>query len=423
MQRRYWGWAITLCAVAAASLAVATLATASQGEPPAARESANDSLFVERFASYRDGKYDPLTVPADWFHPTETIVGATRTPTPSPLAPATDVRVAATALRAASAYAEQQHSTALLVYHDGSLVHEQYWGGDGRESVFNPQSMSKSLLGMMVGIGIRDGHISSVDDRVDRYIEEWRGDERGAITIGQLLQMSGGLGQISSSYEVTIDNPGVKQHFGEDFVSPILELPLTHRPGTHWEYNNNESNLLGVVLQRASGRRYGEYVSTRLWRPLGLSDAALYLDSENGTPMFSCCVLSRPLDWLKLGVLFMNRGAWEARQLVPAEWIDAMSTPAATNGGYGYQVWLGDHAVANSRPQPTYNNQPYSSEPFADTQTIVFRGFGYQRVWIMPTSKLVIVRAGRAWPPDWDNAAIPNTIYRGIDDSLGSVGE
>ena len=421
MQRRHLGGLATLCAVAA--IATISLPRVSAGAPPVDQPTADGSLFTERFDSYRAGSYDPLTVPPDWFFPTEAIVGASRHPTPKPLAPTPNTRISSTALRAASAYAAQQDSAALLIYHDGALAFEKYWGGTGRESAFNPQSMSKSLLGMMIGIGIKDGHIESVDDRVDRYVDEWRDDERGAITIGQLLQMSGGLGQISTSYDVTIDNPGVKQHFGDDFVAPILELPLTHQPGTHWEYNNNESNLLGVILERASGRRYSEYLSASLWRPLGLSDAALYMDSENGSPMFSCCVLSRPLDWLKLGVLFLDGGVWEGRQLVPRPWIDAMATPAATNSGYGYQVWLGDYAVAATRPQPTYDNQPYASEPFADPKTVVFRGFGYQRVWIMPSKKLVIVRAGRTWPSDWDNAAIPNTIYRGIDDAPGSVGE
>lgn len=418
MQRRLGGTLVALCAVAQASAA-----DVNPTEPADQPAVGGTAAFVERFNSYREGNYDPLTVPPDWFYPTERVAGGKRIPDTHPFSTNANGRIASTALRAASAYAEQQNSSALLVYHAGSLVHEEYWGNTGRETVFNPQSMSKTLLGMMIGIGIRDGYIDSTDDRADRYLEQWRGDERGAITVGQLLQMSGGLAQISTSYEISMANPGVKQHFGEDFVSPILELPLTHAPGTHWDYNNNESNLLGVILETASGRPYGEYLSESLWRPLGLADAALYMDRPNGTPMFSCCVLSRPMDWLKLGVLFLDRGQWQGEQLVPAAWIDRMTEPAATNPGYGYQVWLGDRAVTKERPQPAFNNQAYASEPFIDEHTVVFRGYGYQRVWIMPSKQLVIVRAGKAWPPDWDNSVIPNTVYRGTGNSSGSVGE
>ena len=377
----------------------------------------SEALFVERFNSFKTHGYDALTAPPEWYRPVETVVGRKRDDDNFASPPAASERsISSAAIAAAAAYAEQQQSTALLIYHQGRLQYERYWQNDGRDSLFNPQSMSKTALGMMMGIAIRDGYVGSVDDRVDRYIDEWRNDPRGAITLAELMQMSGGLAQISSSYDISLDNPAVYQHFGTDFVAPILDLPLADRPGSRWEYNNNESNLLGVILQRASGRRYADYLSESLWAPLGLTDAAAYLDRPGGTPMFSCCILSRPIDWLKLGVLFLRKGEWDGQQIVPTAWIDAMTTPASTNAGYGYQVWLGNHAVASDRPQPSYPNQPYSSEPFADEETIVFRGFGYQRVWIMPTRGLVIMRAGKSWPPDWDNVVIPNTIYRGSAD-------
>jgi CubicO group peptidase (beta-lactamase class C family) len=161
--------------------------------------------------------------------------------------------VYSTALTAAAAHAEQQQSIALLGYHDGKLQYEQYWQGTGRDSFFNPQSMSKPVLGMMVGIAIRDGHIGGVDESVDRYLFEWRDDPRGEITIAQLLQMSNGLAQISTSYAISLDNPAVYHHFGTDFVGPILNLALVDTPGTKWDDNNNEANLFGVILERASG--------------------------------------------------------------------------------------------------------------------------------------------------------------------------
>ncbi len=373
-----------------------------------------ETLFLERFESFRQLGYDPLTVPVEWFRPIESIAGAGGNPSVDPAAAAASERsVSGSALIAAAAYAEQAEAIALLVWHDGALQYERYWHGMGRDSYFNPQSMSKTVLGMMIGIAIRDGHIASVDDRADRYLPEWLSDPRGEITLRQLLQMSSGLAQISTSYEVTLDNPAVYHHFGTDFVGPILALELADVPGTKWDYNNNETNLLGVILERASGRRYSDYLSDALWQPAGLADAKLYMDRPGGTPMFSCCILSRPIDWLKLGILFLNKGSREDKQIVPAEWIEAMLRPAPTTERYGYQVWLGDDVVASEPPAEPQAVQGYASEPYDDPDIVTLRGFGYQRVWIMPSKRLIVMKAGRSWPAAWDNAVIPNTIYRG----------
>ena len=372
-----------------------------------------EPLFLQRFESFKSSGYDPLTVPVEWFHPTEQVTGAGPVPTAAAAANLGEQAVSASALKAAAAYAAEQNSTALLVYRQGRLQYEHYWQGQGRESFFNPQSMSKTVLGMMVGVAIRDGYVRSVSDPVSEYLPEWASDPRGRITIEQLLQMSGGLAQISSSYEVSLDNPAVYQHFGTDFVGPILALPQIDLPGSKWEYNNNETNLLGLILERASGRRYADYLSDSIWKPAGLADARLYLDRPGGEPMFSCCILSRPMDWLQLGVLFLQDGNYRDQQIVPADWIRQMQVPAETSTAYGYQVWLGNEYLTLESTGASPAGEHFASEPFADPATVIFSGFGYQRVWVMPEKKLVIVRAGKAWPPNWDNAVIPNTIYRG----------
>ena len=379
----------------------------------AEKAQASEPLFQQRFESFKAEGYDPLTTPVEWYRPTEAVTGQGPVPLGPQAVPPENRTVSSTSIKAAAAYAEKQNSTALLVWHAGSLQYEQYWQGRGRESFFNPQSMSKTVAALMTGIALRDGYIGSVEDPVGNYIAEWTDDPRGRITLRQLLQMSAGLAQLSDSYEISLDNPAVYQHFGTDFVSPILGLHQADAPGTRWDYNNNETNLLGLVIERASGKRYAEYLSESLWKPMGLADAALYLDRPQGEPMFSCCILSRPLDWLALGVLVLQRGEYRGKQVVPAEWVDEMSRPADTNEGYGYLLWLGDHALADERPMPTYPNQPWSSEPYADPETVIFRGFGYQRVWIMPARRLVIVRSGSDWPEDWDNTVIPNVIFRG----------
>lgn len=368
-----------------------------------------DPVFERRFESFLAGGYDPLTAPVDWYD-AEPVAGV-----PTPVVKLADPNVSATALNAAAAWAEAQGSTALIVARgDGRVIFERYWHGDGRDTRFNPQSMSKTLVALLVGQAIARKEIGSVDDPLGRYLREWRTDPRGRITLRQAMTMSTGLAQITGKwgYQVVPENPGVAQTFGSDFLTPALGLQLEHQPGSRFDYNNNAVLLVAEALERATGKRYAQLLSERLWRPLGLKDASIYLDRPGGNVMSSCCVFSRPVDWARIGALIARRGSWHGQQLVPATWIDEMSRPSPGDKGYGYYLWLGDQRVGGEPGSPA-QLKPYSSEPFA-APTQFLLGHGLQRVWIVPSRDLVIVRAGRSWPPSWDEAVIVNTILRGM---------
>ncbi|MEL7030558.1 MAG: serine hydrolase, partial [Pseudomonadota bacterium] len=101
-------------------------------------------------------------------------------------------------------------------------------------------------------------------------------------------------------------------------------------------------------------------------------------------------------------------------QIVPADWVEEMTTPAETWEGYGYQVWLGDRAVSDEMPETDDPNLSWMSESYAANDMIVLSGYGRQRVWVIPSQDLVIVRATRTWSDDWDESVIPNTVLRGV---------
>lgn len=367
----------------------------------------------ERLASYLAGGYDPLTVPVDWYAPVETVIGA-RTPVNRRVE--TNDAVEASALEAAARWAEAQNSSALLVQQDGRLILERYWQGTGRDTRFNSQSMAKTVLALVVGQAIAAGRMGPVDTPVGRYIPQWRSDPRGAITLRQMLTMTSGLAHIEGDhgYAVVPENPAVAQFFGNDFIGPALGLPLADPPGSRFDYNNNSVILLGHALERATGQRYADLLSQGLWQPLGLRDAALYMDRKGGSPMFSGSLMARPIDWLAIGQLFLDRGQTGGRQLVPADWLAALATPSPAYKGYGYLTWLGDQTVGGA-PPPFPGIVPWQSAPFAAKDVIILHGHGSQRVWIVPSRKLVIVRTGRQWPAAWDESVIPNLILRGME--------
>jgi CubicO group peptidase (beta-lactamase class C family) len=368
-----------------------------------------DPVLEGRLASYLAGGWDPLTVPVAWYSPVAPVAGA-----PRPPATGQPRRLSNAAIDRATALARDDGASALIVAENGRIVAEHYWQGADKDTRFNPQSMAKTLVALLVGIAVDRGEIASADDPIGNYLDRWRGDPRGRITIAQLLTMASGLAQIDAGHGMTMtpDNPAVRQYFGSDFNAGMYALPLAAQPGSAFDYNNNATLLLARVLQRAGGASYAELLSDRLWQPLGLSDATIYIDRPGGSAMASCCLFSIARDWIAIGRLIAGRGEIDGRRIVSARWIDAMTTPSPTARGYGYQLWLGDQQVGGTPLPPVLT--PWQSEAFAARDMMFLNGFGGQRVWIMRGAGLVVVRFGTRWPPRWDDSALPNILYRGM---------
>ncbi len=329
-----------------------------------------------------------------------------------PAAPQATIEPAA--LAAAEDYATATQSVALLVWHRGALRYEKYWPGYDRDTRTDPFSAHKSVMALLMGVAIGDGVIESVDEPAANYLPEWRNDSRREITIRDLLQMSSGLEIVPfGSWR------GMRLTLGSDLTEVALSVPAERPHGSEFQYLNLNSQLLGTILQRASGKRYAEFLSERLWTRIGAPTAYVWLDREGGMPRTFCCLYTTARGWLQVGLLLKNQGRFGDDQVVPAQWIADMTTPATTNANYGYQVWLGSPPGKERR----YNDKTvkaYHSEPFAADDVIFIDGFGGQRVYVVPSQDLVIVRTGRVvadlsiMENNWDDARIPNAVLRGI---------
>jgi CubicO group peptidase (beta-lactamase class C family) len=355
-----------------------------------------------------------MTVDIGWFQPRDPVKGGDAAdPAPVPEGMAT---IDATALENAAGFAAGQNSSALIVIRRGRVEFERYWDGADRKTPHNPQSMSKTVLGLTMGAAIADGKIASVEEPIGTYLQEWRGDPRGAITLRQALWMATGLEHMAADYQVRLFARATRYNFGGDFVGGILGLGLAGRPGERFDYNDDNTNLMGLAIERATGRRYADYMSEKIWRPIGNRDAGMYLDRDGGSVMKSCCIFSRPMDWAKLGLLVLNRGQWDGKEVVPSAWIDAMTTPSPKSKFYGYQIWLapGDLRFEDQTDADGVVRRKNAAEPFLDPGLIFMNGHGHQRVWISRPHDLVIARFGRKWPAAWDETRIPNTVIRGV---------
>lgn len=338
---------------------------------------------------------DPV-LDVDWYVPRDRVPGD---PTANlPTAKLADVELPVPALARMIAYAAEQESCALLVVHHGQIVLERYWCGMDRRSKVNAWSMAKTVTALALGAAVDRGYIRSLDQPVGIWLREWAADPRGEITLRQLLQMTSGL---------RIGNM-IRIHLGTDAAAAALDTPLVVEPGTEFRYNNVNTLLLSLIVSRASGMRYADFLSQALWKPLGANDAAVWLDTEGGTPKTYCCLLTTARDWARVGLLMLHRGRVGQRQVLPAVWIDQMLTPSALEENYGLHVWLG-----YSRPACRFGDW---SVPFATTDTFMLVGRDEQRVYVVPSHELVIVRLGRQ-ASAWDDPVLPNIAVQALRDS------
>ncbi len=362
-----------------------------------------DWRLIQRAATYPE---QPIMA-VDWYQPKVTVPGQPGSPLPRQMPEPGSAW--AIALQAVADYAEAHHSTGLIVLQNGAIVREDYWHGYDASSPFNAMSMSKTIAGLLTGIALEEGALRSLADPVANYLPEWQGDARSAITLEDLLYMQSGLRNERRTDTPTSDL--VQMYVGSNVARTALQIPSVQPPGQSFEYNNVNTQILSLVLERATGMPYAEYLSSRLWQPLGADTASIWLDRPQGTAKTFCCLFATARDWARVGELLRHQGRVGATQVVPTEWIQAMLTPSPLEPTFGRHIWV------KARTPDYPNVDEAASEPFLAPDTFYLDGRGLQRVYVIPSESLVIVRMGED-PASWDDAVIPNTLVEALRNSV-----
>lgn len=336
-----------------------------------------------------------------------------------PVAKPEGLTVAPAALREAERYAAEFDSYALIVVHWGVVQTEWYAPGWNRDRLTQSQSMMKTLAALALGAAIADGRIESVDEPVANYLPEWAGDPRGAIRLRDLLQMSSGLAQARFTLNPFAQDSAFRFLNSSDRAAVYLRTPAVMPPAQEFDYNDLDAALVGLIVQRATGRPWNEWLDEKIWRPMGGQRAQVWLDreGEGATVMTACCMLAPAMDWVRVGLLMKDRGMVRGVPVLPAGWIDAMITPSPAYPGYGYFTWLAA-GMGDKRLREDDRERP-QTEPFLAPDTFMLLGRGGQRVYVSPALDLVIVRLGphNGMAPlkaGWDNSRLPNIIVRGL---------
>ncbi len=380
---------------------------------------ASDWLYFKRLFTFDQSK---VIMDVDWYEPLEIVRGQEASPLPR----ATDeqITISADALAEAVTFAESYASASLLVWHNGAIQLEWYGEGYGPETLTNSASMHKSVLALLYGNVIAEGFVPSADEPAATYLTEWANDDRSKITIRNLLQMSSGLARPQFSPNPLGD--ALKLQLGTDVASIALKYEAADRPNSYFAYSNLNSQLLGIVLERATEMRYADILQTYLWSKMGTSDARVWLDRPGGMVRTFSNLQTKPENWLRLGLLHLNRGKVDGVQVVAEDWIDQIITPSETNPNYGLQTWLGTEWQENRGYGKGIPITVQHSEAFAADDVVFFDGSGGQRVYVVPSHDLVIVRTGPGGTDpvtgnfDWDDAKLPNTIIRGLIETVNT---
>ena len=275
---------------------------------------------------------------------------------------------------------EKLDISSFLVFHGDTLVFEKYWGKHSPQTVTNSFSAAKSFVGLLVGCALGDGKIKSLDESVGNYLPAFANGKKKAITIRHLLMMSAGLDWEESGKNPLSDN--AESYYGTDLYTHVTGQEAIEKPGVRFEYQSGNTELLGFVLEKATGKQLSAYAEEKLWKQIGTEhDAYWSLDKENGDEKSFCCLYSTSRDFARLGKLINQQGKWNGKQLVPEAYMqEFVSNPSMTtedkvpNYRYGLHIWtyLGNAA------HPVY----------------YCRGILGQFIISIPSKNLVIVRTG-----------------------------
>lgn len=395
----------------------ATAAPAVQAEavPGSDRYSAEDeALHLARFERLMEAAR--LGAGLDAYDPLAPVEGAGELE-PLPVADGDARSIDDAALEDAQRYAQRMNSNALLVWHDGVVELEAYFGEHTRESLVVSRSLAKPLTAIAVGRAMALGHIDSLDQPVADFIDEWAGDaRREQMLVRHLLDMrTGFLPQGLSPDPQHILNRAYLHPRHDEVI--IHDYPVVDEPGTRYEYSNATSELIAVVIQRATGMRYEEFLSEEVLRPIGAAGGEIWLNRPEGVAHAGCCILLPAQTWLRLAMLLLDEGTWEGAQLLPEGYVAEMKTGTPQNPRYGLGVYLPD-TFTSRRPFGNLERQPelgpgiLHSEPYLADDLFMFDGNASQVVYIVPSQRLIILRTGSNPPRDdeWDNSYLPNLL-------------
>lgn len=266
-------------------------------------------------------------------------------------------------------YLQETRTAAFVVLRDDRIVYEHYARGYGERSLLNSFSIAKAVVATLVGIAVAEGRLD-LDATVAAYRPDFAGTPYGAVTLRSLLTMTSGMGDAPSIL------PGRAEiYYGDDLRGMVATSQPETRHGNGWRYSEADVQMLGFVLEAATGRSVSAYLGEKLWKPLGMESAALWaLDREGGTEKAFCCISARARDFARFGRLYLDAGRWNGAQVIPAAWATrSVLRGVKTPDGYRHQhLWWTPPGGAGDFYAYGHNGQYLYVNPASRTVIVKF---------------------------------------------------
>ncbi|NNE77794.1 MAG: serine hydrolase [Pricia sp.] len=307
-----------------------------------------------------------------------------------------DYEILQEAVESAFSRPEVQKSRSVLVVYKNHIIAEKYIDGFTKDTPILGWSMTKSVLGTLFGILEYKGRIN-LNSRAP--VADWQNDARKEITLNHLLRMQSGLAW-NEDY-TTISDVTKMLFLASDMTQVQTNQERVAAPTEIWNYSSGTSNLLSGILrdQFKSHQEYLDYPYAALIDKIGMQSMVIETDMK-GNYVGSSYAWANTRDWAKFGLLYLNKGEWNGNQLFDPKWVAYVTAPTMhSDGKYGGHFWLNAGGKYPDVPKDMYSAN----------------GFQGQRVFIIPSKDLVVVRTGLAEEPDFDMNAFLGGIIKAID--------
>ncbi len=284
-------------------------------------------------------------------------------------------------------------TVAYLIIKNDSIFHEQYYDGFSKYSKSNSFSMAKTFISALLGKAIMDGYIESIHQPLSDFFPKYK---PAKTTVGDLASMASGLDwdeAYYSPFSIT-----TKSYFYDELDKMMLELDIIDEPGNTFNYLSGSTQLLAMVIEKASGKKIADYFSESFWKPLGAEHEALWqFDSkENGMVKAYCCFASNARDFARFGKLYKDYGSFYGQRILDSSYVATSIQRRFENSPYGYGVWI---------------------KEYKGKHQYALRGHLGQFVIIIPEDQLIIVRLGHLKGPLSDDNEYPENYWTYIDEA------
>ena len=254
---------------------------------------------------------------------------------------------------------------ALIVSHNGKILLEEYGEGYNKTDFVTSQSIAKAFYAVLFGVAIEKGLLNELDEPIKNYLPAWKEDERGKITIRNLLEMKSGLYRSESWNE--------EMFLSSNNLDFALNVELVNKPGDLFEYNNVNTALLGPVIEQIFNASPHEVLKKEILEPLEITDYGLWKDHALNDVTFHGIDMA-PMDFIKFGQLYAQNGVWNGQQIINKQFLEESIQPISEGPGEFYGMHTSIRKITETK------------------RLLVKEGFNGQYLFVIPEHDLVVVK-------------------------------